>query len=112
MASSLHLHAGALTIATMKTRPKKKGAARGIKYKRAASLGRSPLTGAPVFKPVAKGASISLDDVRRVLRALKPLALDWTSAAESPLRSRDARPARPWYASLSDPRERAGHTTS
>jgi hypothetical protein len=40
------------------------------------SLGRSPLTGAQVFKPVAKGASISLDDVRRVVRDLEPLALD------------------------------------
>jgi hypothetical protein len=58
----------------MKATPKKKG--RAVKYKRAASLGRSPVTGVRVFKPVAKGASISLDDVRRVVRTLKPLAVD------------------------------------
>jgi hypothetical protein len=57
----------------MKTDPKEKAATDGAKYKRAASLGRSPLTGARVLKPVAKGASVSLDDVRRVVRALKPL---------------------------------------
>lgn len=57
----------------MKIGPKKKAAADSAKYKRAASLGRSPLTGARVLKPVAKGASISLDDVRRVVRTLKPL---------------------------------------
>jgi hypothetical protein len=60
----------------MKAQPKKKGRARNVKYKRAVSLGRSPLTGAPVLKPVARGASISLDDVRRVVRTLKPLVLD------------------------------------
>jgi hypothetical protein len=48
----------------MRLKPKKK-AARGITHKRPASLGRSPLTGARVFKPVAKGASITLNDVRR-----------------------------------------------
>jgi len=61
----------------MKTRPKKKAAAGRAQYQRAASLGRSPLTGARVLEPVAKkGASISLDDVRRVLRTLKLRALD------------------------------------
>jgi len=54
--------------------PKK--TARSIKSKRAASLGRSPLTGAHVLKPVVKGASISLVNVRRVVRALEPLTLD------------------------------------
>jgi hypothetical protein len=61
----------------MKGQAKKKGRAGGIKRKRAAaSLGRSPVTGASVLKPVTRGASISLDDVRRVLRTMKPLALD------------------------------------
>jgi hypothetical protein len=60
----------------MKAAPKKKARAGHAKYKRAASLGRSPVTGARVLKPVAKGASISLDDVRRVVRTLKPLAVD------------------------------------
>jgi hypothetical protein len=60
----------------MKAHPKKKTVARRGKSKRAPSLGRSPVTGAHVFKPVAKGASISLDDVRRVVRALEPLALE------------------------------------
>lgn len=55
---------------------KKKARQPNAKQKRAGSLGRSPLTGARVFKPVAKGASISLDDVRRVVRALKPLGFD------------------------------------
>jgi len=68
--------AEARTIEAMKATPKKKARARGTSHKRAASLGRSPVTGAPVLKPVAKGASISLDDVRRVVRTLKPLALD------------------------------------
>jgi hypothetical protein len=61
----------------MKGHPKKKGRGGGIKHKRAAaSLGRSPVTGASVLRPVTRGASISLDDVRRVLRTMKPLALD------------------------------------
>jgi hypothetical protein len=60
----------------VKATPKKKARAGHVKYMRAASLGRSPVTGARVFKPVAKGASISLDDVRRVVRTLKPLAVD------------------------------------
>jgi hypothetical protein len=60
----------------MKAHAKKKAGARKVKSKRAPTLGRSRITGAPVFKPVAKGASISLDDVRRVVRALEPLALD------------------------------------
>lgn len=60
----------------MKAQSKKKLAVRVTKYKRAPSLGRSPLTGAPVLKPAAKGASISLDQVRRAVRALKPLAAD------------------------------------
>jgi len=59
----------------MKLKTKKK-ATRRVKPKRPVSLGRSPLTGAQVFKSVAKGASISLDDVRRVVRDLEPLALD------------------------------------
>lgn len=59
----------------MKLKAKKK-AARRVKLKRPVSLGRSALTGAQVFKSVAKGASISLDDVRRVVRDLEPLALD------------------------------------
>lgn len=59
----------------MKLKAKKK-ATRRVKTKRPVSLGRSPLTGAQVFKPVAKGASISLEDVRRVVRDLEPLALD------------------------------------
>jgi hypothetical protein len=59
----------------MRLKPKKK-AARGITHKRPASLGRSPLTGARVFKPVAKGASITLNDVRRVVRELEPLTFD------------------------------------
>ncbi len=61
-----------------KSSPKKK-ATRNVKFKRrpiGGYLGRSPITGAPVMKPVAKGASISLDEVRRVVRDLKPLALD------------------------------------
>jgi hypothetical protein len=59
-----------------KAHPKKKTVARRGKSKRALSLGPGPVTGARVFKPVAKGASISLDDVRRVVRALEPLTLD------------------------------------
>lgn len=59
----------------MKLKAKKKSTRR-VKPKRPVSLGRSPLTGARVFKSVAKGASISLDDVRLVVRNLKPLALD------------------------------------
>ncbi|HUA26166.1 MAG TPA: hypothetical protein VMA54_18700 [Steroidobacteraceae bacterium] len=50
-----------------------------MKLKRRATggySGRSPVTGAPVLKSVAKGASISLDEVRRVVRDLEPLALD------------------------------------
>jgi hypothetical protein len=47
-----------------------------IRMKRASSLGRSPLTGAPVMRPVAKGASVSLAQVRQAVRALKPLAAD------------------------------------
>lgn len=58
----------------MKRKAKKKATRRG-KSKRPVSLGRSPLTGAQVFKSVAKGASISLEDVRRVVRDLEPLAL-------------------------------------
>lgn len=58
-----------------KTYPKK-NAKRSVKSTRAPSLGGSLLTGARVLKPVAKGASILLDDVRRVVRALEPLALD------------------------------------
>lgn len=73
---SLHDAFGTLTISTMKAIPKKKARAGNVKHKRATSLGRSPVTGAPVLKPVAKGASISLDDVRRVVRILEPLALD------------------------------------
>jgi hypothetical protein len=60
-----------------KARFKKKSFARSrVKHQRAPSLGRSPLTGAHVLKPVAKGASISLDDVRKLVRTLKPLTLD------------------------------------
>jgi hypothetical protein len=59
----------------MKAKPKKK-AARRAGVKQAALLGRSPVTGARVFAPVAKGASITLDDVRRVVRELKPLVLE------------------------------------
>jgi len=61
-----------------KSSPKKK-ARRNLKLKRrppGGYLGRSPVTGAPVLKSVAKGASISLDEVRRVVRDLEPLALD------------------------------------
>ncbi len=61
-----------------KTSPKKK-AVRSLKFKRRAIggySGRSPVTGARVLKSVAKGASISLDEVRRVVRDLEPLALD------------------------------------
>ena len=61
-----------------KTSPKKK-AVRNLKFKRRAIgsySARSPVTGARVLKSVAKGASISLDDVRRVVRDLEPLALD------------------------------------
>jgi len=60
----------------MKGHPKKRGRTGGVKRKSAASLGRSPVTGASVLKPVTRGASISLDDVRRVVRTMKPLALD------------------------------------
>ena len=75
--ASLHSDPDALTIDTMKATSKKKAGARGsAKYKRSASLGRSPLTGARVLKPIVRGASISLDDVRRVVRTLKPLTID------------------------------------
>lgn len=75
--ASLHSSPDALTIGSMKATSKKKASARGSgKYKRPASLGRSPVTGARVLKPVVRGASISLDDVRRVVRTLKPLAID------------------------------------
>jgi hypothetical protein len=62
----------------MKLKAKKKATShtRKVKPKRPISLGRSPLTGAQVFKSVAKAASISLDDVRRVVLDLEPLALD------------------------------------
>jgi len=63
----------------MKKTSLKKKAVRKLKFKRPATsgnLGRSPVTGARVLKPVAKGASISLDEVRRVVRDLEPLALD------------------------------------
>jgi len=60
----------------MKLKAKKKASRRRVKPKRPVSLGRSPLTGAQVFKSVAKGASISLDDVRCVVRDLEPLPLD------------------------------------
>jgi hypothetical protein len=61
-----------------KTSPKKK-AVRSLKFKRRAigdHPGRSPVTGARVLRSVAKGASISLDEVRRVVQDLEPLALD------------------------------------
>lgn len=62
---------------TTKARSKKKSLARSrVKYQREPSLGRSTLTGAHVLKPVGKGASISLDDVRKVVRTFKPLTLD------------------------------------
>ena len=65
------------TINTMKTGPQRKfRALRSAKHERAASLGRSHLTGAHVLKPVAKGASISLDDVRRLVRTLKPIIVN------------------------------------
>ena len=61
----------------MKTSFKRRSRARrSDKYERVPTLGRSPLTGAHVLKPVAEGASISLEDVRRVVRTLKPLILD------------------------------------
>jgi hypothetical protein len=63
---------------TMKSSTKKK-ATRNLMFKRrptGGDLGRSPVTGARALKSVAKGASISLDDVRRVVRDLEPLALD------------------------------------
>jgi hypothetical protein len=63
----------------MKKTPPKKKAARNLKFKPRAVgsySGRSPVTGARVLKSVAKGASISLDEVRRVVRDLEPLALD------------------------------------
>ncbi len=68
----------------MKAAPKKKSRARHVKHKRAASLGLSPVTGARVFTPVTKGASISLDDVRRVVRTLKTLTVERPLAATSP----------------------------
>jgi hypothetical protein len=59
------------------TSKKKAGTPRGsAKSKRTDSLGRSPLTGARVLKPVVRSTSISLDDVRRVVRTLKPLTID------------------------------------
>jgi hypothetical protein len=60
----------------MKPRPKNKTAARGIQRKRAPALGRSALTGALVLRPVAKGASVTLAQVRKAVRALEPLADD------------------------------------
>ena len=63
----------------MKKTSSKKKVVRSLKFKRRATggySGRSPVTGAPVLKSVAKGASISLDEVRRVVRDLEPLALD------------------------------------
>lgn len=61
----------------MKAKPKKKTSTRRvIKSKRAISLGRSPVTGFHVLMPAGKGASITLDDVRRVVRELEPLVFD------------------------------------
>jgi len=73
----IHLKEGLNATMDMKGRAKKRGRTGGVKRKNAAaSLGRSPVTGASVLKPMTRGASISLDDVRRIVRTMKPLALD------------------------------------
>jgi hypothetical protein len=54
----------------MKKAKPKKQVRRAQRRRLAVSLGRSPLTGCLVMKPVAKGASISRNQVRQALLAL------------------------------------------
>jgi hypothetical protein len=57
----------------MKVKPNKPASGRRFKQK-AQTLGRSSLTGTRVLRPVTKGGTISLDQVRSAVRALSAAA--------------------------------------